>query len=158
MVSVAEQLPDLDVHRSQGTPLPNLQAEANQRNVLWDGEDMTIDDACDVSFESEDMKQASKAQRKPVAKVDQDTGSILPWSSQVAAEYMGRKKIGDMPLTFDDEDASSFETGNGKATEPDLTRYGTIIYELPPDKPRDEVATQLLTESEQIRLAAVISQ
>lgn len=107
------------------------------------------------------MRQASKAQRKPLAQLDRDTGSVLPWSSQISSEYRDRYSSGKIPVTYDGEDAASMETVTAKGKEHELTRYGTITYELPADRPRGEEATQLhscvtqhMSEAERIWLAA----
>lgn len=140
MASVSDQLPDMDVHRSQGTPIPKLTAEAAQRPILWDGEEMTIDETCDVSFETKEEKDAAKAVRRPIGKVDTETGMILPWSTAAdGAEGMQ-----------DDESEASVDVETYGAP----TRKATIIYALPPDQPRDPEAT-MLTESELLRQAAV---
>lgn len=107
MASVADQLPDQDDLRSSQLPGPPPAEEASQRAVVWDGEQLTLDEACDRSFETEQEKRETAKQRRPLGRLDPVSGQIVRTPS--TSEGLG------MDLEMEME--TQTQTQNGTETE-----------------------------------------
>lgn len=143
-VTVADHLPDQDVLRSsQQVPLP-ASTESAMRPIIWDSEDMAIDETCETSFQS-----YKKGTPEPEA------SSNLESASQ-------RRPIGQLDASGQivdlDMEAEQRRTSKGKGRMSDEgyapSRRATIQYGLPPDN-FDADETQVLSVTEQLQLAGV---
>ena len=103
MASVADQLPDQDDLRSSQLPGPPPAEEGSQRAVVWDGEQLTLDEACDRSFETQQEKRETARKRRPLGRLNPVSGQIVRTPS--TSEGLG------MDLEME------METQNGTETE-----------------------------------------
>ena len=76
LVSVADQLPDQDELRQAQQIGPNAAVESARRPIVWDGEEMGIDEECEISFETLSDKAANASQRRPLGRLD-STGQVV---------------------------------------------------------------------------------
>ena len=144
LVTVADHLPDQDVLRSsQQVPLP-ASTESATRPIIWDSEDMVIDETCETSFQSykkgtpepdASSSVETASQRRPIGKLD-PSGQIVELDLE-AEQRRGSKGKGRM-------------SDEGYAP----SRRATIQYGLPPDN-FDADETQVLSVAEQLQLAGV---
>ena len=135
MVTVADQLPDQDELRHAPEVHPTATAESLERPILWDSEEMAIDEECEISFETMSEKAANASQRKPLGRLN-DVGEVEIIQGQQGSVSPEQQK---------DEDNLTA-----------LTRKQTVQYGLPPDE-FDFDATENLTENELLGKAAVSS-
>ena len=107
MASVADQLPDQDDLRSSQLPGPPPAEEGSQRAVVWDGEQLTLDEACDRSFETQQEKRETARKRRPLGRLNPVSGQIVRTPS--TSEGLGM----DLEMEMEME----METQNGTETE-----------------------------------------
>lgn len=72
LATVAHAVPDQDIIRESQAPQLDADVEASQRPIVWDGEELGVDEECEVSFETLDEKALSALNRHPLGKLDDD--------------------------------------------------------------------------------------
>lgn len=143
MMTVVKQLPDQDELEASQLEGPPTKEEASQRPVLWQAEDMVIDEECDTSFETFSDKESKAKDRQPLG-VMGSNGSIDP-DSQMAPN----RQVSPNGVLMLNDAAYSLADG------PRAPR--TFTYSLPPDAIDDVEQDRGLTDADRLRLAAVSS-
>lgn len=136
-MTVVKQLPDQCELEASQTAGPPLKEEASQRPILWQAEDMVIDEDCDTSFETLSDRAAKQKERQPLGRIGTD-GSLDP-ASQVLPPALGAA-VPDVD-THDNEERRN------------LGR--TFTYSVGPDQLDNNEVNADLTDAERLRLAAV---
>lgn len=137
MMTVVKQLPDQCELEASQTAGPPLKEEASQRPILWQAEDMVIDEDCDTSFETLSDRAAKQNERQPLGRIGTD-GSLDP-ESQVLPSALGAAP----------PDADT----HGNEGRQNLAR--TFTYSVGPDQLDNNEVNADLTDAERLRLAAV---
>lgn len=135
IVTVADQLPDQDAIRAAHIADMSTTKESATRPVFWDGEEMGIDEACEVSFEGSEEREASQAKRHPIDLLNPSTDRKAPVREGATIDVGGQMQAG-----------TSVDT-------PVVMRHERVHEYALPEEAIDYEKTQYLDDNEQLAQA-----